>query len=245
MVLFLLLGATALRGQNLVDKDGHKTGPWKVEYPNGMTLYEANFQKGIPVGEMIRYYDNGVVRARMMFDSLEDESFTKLYYKNGKLAAEGWHVNKVKDSVWTYYSEFDGSVRIREPFQNGELHGVVRSYYSNGNVSEEVKWLQNEKNGSWKQYYENGSVRLESNYNKDSLNGRYELYYADSTLKVKGTYLDNRKNETWSFFDEKGSEVYYIEYLLGKAVDQEKYLQLMADSLKSYELIAIPEPFQQ
>lgn len=237
-------GAFALQGQNLLDEQGNKTGPWKVEYPNGKTLYEAEFQQGKPVGEMVRYYENGAVRARMMFDQDKDRSFTRLYYKNGKQAAEGWHVNRAKDSIWTYFSEFDGTVRIREPFQNGGLNGQVRSYYSKGGVSEEVRWTQNKKNGPWKQYYNNGSLRLKSKYENDLLNGPYEVFYADSTLKVKGTYLDNHKNETWIFFDETGSEVYSIEYLLGRAVNQKEYLQLMQDSLKRFELIAEPESIQ-
>ena len=50
----LLFVFIALQGQNLVDDQGRKTGHWIVEYPNGRTLYEADFVKGEPVGEMIR-----------------------------------------------------------------------------------------------------------------------------------------------------------------------------------------------
>ncbi len=241
LFLIVLAGVFTLQGQNLLDDQGRKTGHWKIENPSGTTLYEARFQEGKPVGEMIRYYENGAIRASLMFDSLEDKSFTRLFYKSGKQAAEGWHINKAKDSVWTYFSEFDGTVRIREPYQNGVLSGIVRSYYPGGLVSEEVNWLRNLKNGDWKQFYEDGSLRLACRYENDKLTGAYDLYYPDSTLKVKGAYLDNHKNDTWRFFGETGSEVYFIEYLLGKVVDQEKYLQIMADSLKRYELINEPE----
>jgi len=180
-MLFFLWGVAALQGQNQLDEQGRKTGPWKVNYPNSKTLYEAKFHEGRPVGEMIRYYESGAIRARMMFDSLEDRSFAKLYYKNGKQAAEGWYENKVKDSVWNYFSEFDGTVRIREPYWNGKLHGMVRSYYPSGQVSEEVSWLQNKKDGAWRQFYTDGSLRLESWYRDDMLHGSYELFYADNT----------------------------------------------------------------
>ncbi|MEN8230626.1 MAG: hypothetical protein ABFS38_20885 [Bacteroidota bacterium] len=244
-IIILIAGFASLHGQNQLDDQDRKTGPWKVEYPNGKTLYEANFKKGKPVGEMVRYYENGAVRARMMFDTLVDRSFTKLYYKNEKQAAEGWHVEKVKDSVWTYYSEFDGAVRIRETYQEGDLHGMVKSYYSSGVVSEEVGWQKNIKNGAWNQYYENGSLRLQCSYENNMLNGPYELFYADGTIKVRGTYLENRSNGTWSFFDESGSELYSIEYKNGRAVDQKKYMQIMQDSLKRFELISEPESIQQ
>lgn len=235
----LLTGAMLAPGQNLLDEQGRKTGPWREEFPNGRTLYEAHFQEGRPVGEMIRYYESGAVRARMMFDSLEDRSFTRLYYKTGKLAAKGWYVEKLKDSIWTYYSEYDGSIRIKEPYQHGEMHGIVRSYYPSGVVSEEVNWQHNKKDGAWKRFYEDGSLRLESRYENDLLNGTYEVYRSDSTLQVKGFYLDNLSHGTWSFYDEEGSETVSVEYQHGKAVDQEKYLQIMQDSLERY--LEIPE----
>lgn len=244
LIGFIALFALSLQGQNLLDDQGRKTGPWKVEYPNGKTLYEATFQKGIPVGEMVRYYENGGIRARMDFDSTEDRSFTTLYYKNGRQAAAGWYVQQLKDSVWTYYSEIDGTVRIREPYHHGNLHGKVQRYYPSGLPSEEVSWKMNNRNGPWVQYYEDGSRRLESQYENDTLNGPYEVFYADSTLKVRGRYLDNLNHGTWSFYDENGSEVYTIEYVKGKAVDQEKYDQLVQDSLNRFELIAEPESME-
>ncbi len=241
LLLILAAGANGLHGQNLVDEQGQKTGEWKVEYPGGNTLYEASFREGRPVGLMVRFYESGAVRARMMFDTIEDRSFTRLYYKNGKQAAEGWFVNKVKDSVWTYYSEIDGNVRIREPYLEGNLHGEARSFYPGGMVSEQVSWVQNIREGPWKQFYKDGSLRLYGRYENDILNGPYQLYYSDSVLKVRGVYLDNKSHGTWSYFDEAGEEMYAIEFLFGKAVEQEKYLQLMQDSLSRFEVIAEPE----
>lgn len=251
--ILLVTLAFALQGQhtldqqalNQVDSQGRKTGPWKVEYPNGKTLYEATFSEGLPVGEMIRYYDNGAVRARLMFDTLEDRSYARLFYVSGKQAAEGWYLNQEKDSVWTYYSEFDGSVRIREPYEKGLLNGTVFSYYSGGEVSEEVNWDMQRKQGDWKQYYSNGATRLHSFYRDDLLHGSYKIFYADGTLKISGEYLDNQSHGTWSYFDESGEEIYSLEYLSGRPVDQKKYNEWIQDSLSKYEVIAEPESDQQ
>jgi antitoxin component YwqK of YwqJK toxin-antitoxin module len=242
ILLFVFLGVT---GQNRLDEQGRKTGPWKVEYPDGNARYEATFKAGKPVGEMVRYYDNGAVQARMMFDSTGTRSFTILYYKNGSKAAEGWYLNQKKDSVWTYFSEFDGTVRIREPYQRGKLEGNVSRYYPTGEVSEEVAWKGNRKQGAWKQYYTDGSLRLESNYENDSLNGPYRVFYPDSTLKVSGTYLGNQSNGTWDYYDDQGSVAFSIEYEYGRAVDQEKYLQLMQDTLARFQNLPDPDTQEQ
>ncbi len=244
LFLFLIVALPGLC-QNQLDDQGLKTGPWKVEYPNGKTLYEATFVAGKPVGEMVRYYEKGGVRARMNFDTLQDKSYTYLYYAGGKEAAEGWHVEKMKDSVWTYYSQFDGSVRIREPYEKGRLQGIVTLYYANGKISEEVSWEGQLKQGAWRQYYNNGHVRLSSQYLDDQLYGPYKIFYSDGTPKVTGEYIHNKSNGTWTFFDESGEEVYALEYLSGQPKDQEKFNQWIQDSLSNYEIIAEPESIQQ
>jgi antitoxin component YwqK of YwqJK toxin-antitoxin module len=244
LFLFLIV-ALPLVGQNQLDDQGLKTGPWKVEYPNGRTLYEATFVAGKPVGEMIRYYDNGGVRARMMFDTTLDRSYTHLYYTGGKEAAEGWYVEQKKDSVWTYYSQFDGSVRIREPYEKGKLQGIVTLYYTGGAVSEKLAWEDHKKQGAWTQYYNTGHVRLRSHYADDLLSGSYEIFYSDGTPKVTGAYVQNKSNGIWTFYGESGEEVYALEYLSGIPVDQEKYNQWIQDSLSNYEIIVEPESIQQ
>lgn len=243
LFLFLII-ALPMAGQNQLDEQGRKTGPWKVDYPNGRTLYEATFLEGKPVGEMIRYYDNGGIRARMMFDSILDRSYTHLFYPGGKKAAEGWHVEQKKDSVWTYYSQFDGSIRIREPYVNGMLHGIVTLYYSSGEISEKVSWEEQKKQGAWIQYFNTGQVRLKSAFKDDQLSGPYEVFYPDGTLKVRGANVENKSNGTWTFYDETGEEVYALEYVAGKPLDQEKYDQWVQDTLSKYEILLEPESNQ-
>ena len=247
--ILILAGSTfccGLNGQNRLDEQGRKTGPWKVEYPNGKTRYEGTFRAGNPVGMLVRYYETGAVRARMLFDSTSTRSYASLYYRNGMPAAEGWYVEQEKDSVWTYYSESDGTLRIREPYQDGTLQGTVRRYYPGGAVSEEVSWVENRKSGPWKQYYEDGTLRLESGYEDNTLQGPYQVYYPDSTLKMEGYYQSGRSDGHWSYYDASGEVLYQIEYHNGVAVDQEKYLEMLQDSMLIFDPAtepAMPEDF--
>jgi antitoxin component YwqK of YwqJK toxin-antitoxin module len=241
---FFLAMALSLQGQNQVDEKGRKTGHWQVEYPNGKILYEADFVEGLPVGVMVRYYENGVVKARMRFDPGGKRSFTRLFFESGKPAAEGLYVDQVKDSVWTYFSELDGSVRIRESYSNGKLDGVTRRYYPSGEISEEVEWKQNVKEGPWNQYYENGVPRLSGHYKNGLLHGSYEVYFSNNAVKIKGTYVENRSHGTWSFYNEQGEEIYALEYVNGVPADMGKYESWIQDTLMKYENVAEPEPFQ-
>jgi antitoxin component YwqK of YwqJK toxin-antitoxin module len=235
-IAIMLSGGLALQGQNQLDGEGRKTGHWKVEYPNGNTRYVAEFFEGRPVGEMLRYYENGALQARMLFDQDGNRSYAYLYYPNRKAAAEGMYVDQQKDSIWTYYSEFDGSVRIRESYTEGSQHGTSQSYYPSGEVSEEVDWKQGVKDGAWTQYYKNGVKRLSGYYEKGMLQGSYEVYYSNGKLEISGSYLDNKSHGIWRFYDESGKEVYALEYVHGFPADIDKYDRWIQDSLiKKYE----------
>jgi antitoxin component YwqK of YwqJK toxin-antitoxin module len=242
----LMMGAVlTLPAQNQLDEQGRKYGHWKVDYPNGRTLYEAEFKEGRPVGTMTRYYENGAVRARMNFDSTGSRCFTQMLYPSGKKAAEGWYLDQQKDSVWTYYSPQDGSVRIREPYNMGKLQGKVRNYYPSGRVSEEIEWDNNVRQGEWNQYYNNGVPRLSSHYENDLLNGHYEVYFGNGKIKIRGEHLKGRINGTWSYFDEEGKELISHEFVNGIPVDREGYNQWVQDSLEKYQNISIPESLPQ
>ena len=244
ILITIFAGLVSLNGQNQLDEQGRKTGPWKAEYPNGKTLYEGSFLEGKPVGLMIRYYDSGAVRAKMNFDAGGGRSYAELYYKGGKKAAEGIYVGQDKDSVWTYYSEFDGAVRMRETYAGGKLHGASFRFYPSGEVSEEVHWDMNSREGPWIQYFEGGGIRLKSAYQNNLLNGSYEVYFTDKVLLMSGTYVDDRSDGTWSYFDENGELLYTLEYKNGRPVDEEKYMRLMQDTLLNYDTIEAPQPVQ-
>ncbi len=244
ILLVWMMGALGVSGQNQLDELGRKTGPWRVEYPNGNTLYEATFHEGRPVGLMTRYYDNNVIRAKMVFQADEDRSTAEMFYKSGKKAAIGMYVGQLKDSVWTYYSEYDGTVRIRESYQLGKLQGLSFRYYYTGGVSEVVNWEQNSREGPWNQYFEDGSIRLKGFYRNNMLNGPYEVYFSNNTLMMSGTYLDDQSNGTWNYYDDSGNLLYTLDYEKGSPVDREKYMKIMQDTLLKYDTILAPEPVQ-
>lgn len=244
ILIILLAGITVLNGQNQLDEQGRKTGQWKVDYPNGKTLYEGNFLEGKPVGQMIRYYENGAVRAKMNFDANSERSHAELYYKNGKIAAVGVYINQDKDSVWTYYSEYDGTLRMRETYEKGKLHGASYRYYPSGEVSEETNWQMNSREGPWIQYFEGGGIRLKGHYDNNLLNGSYDVYFTDKVLLMSGMYIDDRSEGTWTYYDENGELLYTLDFKNGRPVDEEKYLKLMQDTLIRNDTIEQPQPVQ-
>src|ERR1035437_3386097 len=114
---------------NQTDKQGLKQGFWKVKYPNGLVKYSAYFKNDKPAGLMKRYFEDGTIKAVMVFDATGIKAKTKLYYQDGPLAAEGNYVNSLKDSTWNYYSYYTKTLSNRENYVKGKKNGLSVSYY--------------------------------------------------------------------------------------------------------------------
>ena len=243
ILLLFLVPFTAFSysfGQNKFDSEGKKTGYWIVSYENGKTRYESAFIADKPVGMMKRYLENGTLSAEMMFDTIEDRCFARLYHENRKLAAEGWFAGQKKDSVWTYYSEQDGHVLIREPYKNGMIHGTALSYYPGGQVSERMDWVEDSKEGKWLLFYEDGGLRSEGNYSKGLREGKYTAFHTDSTLELSGIYKNNVADGDWKLFDEAGNLLFTYKYSNGKLLNESELLKRDDEVLN--KLQDIPDP---
>jgi antitoxin component YwqK of YwqJK toxin-antitoxin module len=153
------------------------------------------------------------------------------------------YVNQEKDSVWTYYSGFDGSVRMTENYREGSLHGIVSRYYPEGTVSESVRWEKNKRQGPWLQFYQNGNPRLEGYYEDDELHGPYKVWSPDSLLRISGQYTRNQTEGIWTYYDDDGNQLYDLEYRNGLPLDHEKHKLLLQDPLLRVDTATFDNPF--
>ncbi|UCH14259.1 MAG: toxin-antitoxin system YwqK family antitoxin, partial [Bacteroidales bacterium] len=206
---------------NNIDKNGLKQGFWKKYYPNGKINYSGFFKDNKPVGTMKRYFESGNLKAIMNFDSTGTFSETKLFYEDGQLAAEGYYYNAAKDSLWKYYSYYEGTLISDEMYRKGVKHGMSHKYYTNGYITEKTEWKDNNKCGVWEQYYENRSPRLKGSYLKGKLSGAFIVYYPNGDLQVKGHYKDGKRHGRWIFYN-KGNKVdFEVNFINGKAENEE------------------------
>jgi antitoxin component YwqK of YwqJK toxin-antitoxin module len=231
---------------NKVDENGLKQGFWKKYYPSGNLNYSGFFKDNKPVGILKRYYESGNLKAIMNFDSTGTYAETKLYYEDGQLAAEGYYYNSLKDSLWKYYSYYEGSVISDEIFEKGIKNGMSHKYYPNGNITEKTEWKDNIKNGIWEQYYEDGSVRLKSAYNNGRLSGDFIVYYPNGSIHIKGHYLEGKRHGKWVFYDDENNVNLEMNFIYGDAENEEaltrkqqEYFQQMDKNIGRFK---DPEP---
>jgi antitoxin component YwqK of YwqJK toxin-antitoxin module len=231
---------------NKVDEKGLKYGLWKKCYPNGNLNYSGFFRDDKPVGILRRYYESGCIKAIMNFDTTGTFAETKLYYEDGQLAAEGYYYNSLKDSIWKYYSYYEGTVISDEKYKKGMKNGIAHKYYPNGNITEKTEWKDNIKNGVWEQFYEDGSIRLKALYNKDKLSGDFIVYNPDGSMQIKGHYQEGMRHGKWIFFNEEANVDFEVNFVYGRAENEEaltrRQLEYFQEMDKNIGKFKDPEP---
>ena len=195
-----------LSGQdvNKVDAQGRKQGNWRSMDEEGILKFEGAFVDNIPVGTFTYYYPDGKVKAISKMQEQGKRSQTKIFHANGRLMGEGNYLEKVKDSSWNYYSDFDGVRVSSEYYIKGKLDSTVINYYPKGGVAEEIPYSMGLKDGVWKQYFTDGKLKLKATFVNDKLEGQMLVYYMNGIPEVSGIYKNNLKNGPWIYFTEKG-----------------------------------------
>jgi antitoxin component YwqK of YwqJK toxin-antitoxin module len=207
---------------NQTDARNLKQGWWKKMYPNGKLMYKGYFKDNKPVGEMRRYYETGELKAKLLYDANGTYTHAKLLYADGQIAAEGWFCNSLKDSTWLYYSYYNHSLTAREVFAKGLRNGLMQHFYANGNLSEELTWVNNKKEGTWSQYFSNEVLKLKGFYSEGKLQGDFLVNYETGKPYLKGSYKNDLREGKWVFFTEDGAVDRELMYDKGKTPNEDK-----------------------
>jgi antitoxin component YwqK of YwqJK toxin-antitoxin module len=218
---------TSIRAQtdtifNQTDASNQKQGYWKRSYPNGKLMYKGFFNNNKPVGEMRRYFESGALKAILNYDSKGEYARARLFYEDGQLAAAGKFFNSLKDSTWVYYSYYDRSVTTRESYLKGIRHGMMINYYSNGDISEKIEWTNDKKSGIWEQYFKGNMLKLKASYIDNKLEGAFIVNHVNSKPYLQGRYMNDKREGKWIFYKDDGTLETVLEYLHGKAANEDK-----------------------
>lgn len=209
-------------------------------YPDGSVRYKGYFLNNEPVGEMLRYYPDGKLQAKMEYKG--DTVKALLYSKDGAYTSSGMYVNKLKDGVWKYRK--GEHLLIQESYRNNILEGARVVYFTSGKTAESQVWDKGKPEGEWSQYYKDGQLRLQSSYKVGKLNGLVRRYGPEGNLRATGEYRNDRKEGKWLFYDEQGKllkEKVYHKGIAEGALEEE-----MEESRRLDELVRsgtkIPDP---
>lgn len=210
---------------NYMDANGKKQGHWIQKYANGKIKFEGYFKNDIPIGQVKKYHDNGVLKYDMYY-SPNDYNKVKvsMFDVDGNLSARGIYYAKKKDSTWTYYGNGDKEI-MEENYNHGKLDGKSVIYWQT-QLSQpmEIKyWKDSLKHGDWLWFYENGQIRQKAKFIEDKLNGEFSVYLSDGKPHITGAYKNNVRDGKWVYYKEDGTIKITIEYSNGKILNEDEF----------------------
>lgn len=183
---------------NSLDSNGKKQGYWELKYKNGNYKYQGNFEEGIPVGKMKRFYQTGILKANMFFSDNGENVKCKLYNDKGQLGAEGNYLKSKKQGLWIIYDS-KKNIKAKENYLNDERNGECQYFYSNGTPSFKINYSKGKKDGLYERFYENGNTLSEVNYKEGKLHGFYNAFYANGKLEIAGAFNKDIKYGEWIY----------------------------------------------
>ncbi|WP_025743000.1 toxin-antitoxin system YwqK family antitoxin [Aquimarina pacifica] len=188
---------------NAFDAEGKRHGKWQKKYENSDQLrYEGTFEHGKEVGEFKFYKPtNGEFPTAIKFYSKDTDTVKVKYFtKKGRVISQGQLINKDRVGTWQYYHNEDNKIMMIEQYQSGKLHGYQRTYFKNGQITEDTPYYNGNKHGKSIMYSDTGVVLKEFIYEHGQLHGLTKYYDTDGTLMIEGKYKRDRKDSIWNYY---------------------------------------------
>ncbi|MCR6578946.1 toxin-antitoxin system YwqK family antitoxin [Campylobacter insulaenigrae] len=110
---------------------------------------------------------------------------------------------KVNQSQYT-----NGNLKEEIPYNSqSRIHGVKRTFFSNGQLQSEEEYKDGKKEGFVKQYFENGQLQLEAQTKNNQYDGQFKSYYDDGKIEVEGTYKNGKYIGAYKLYASNGNIV--------------------------------------
>jgi len=107
------------------------------------------------------------------------------YYMNGTKQMEGFSSNKVVNEE--------------------EFHGLIKYYFEDETLYQEVNYITGKIDGVRKIYYESGNLKSKRSYEKGNLEGAFVAYYETGETLEKGSYKNHLKEGLWRVLNKNGT----------------------------------------
>ena len=168
------------------------------------TFWKGSSYKGNPEGYFEVLREDGSLF--MTINELNNMTHGKrtIFDINGKIFEEKLFVEGkyLGFGIQNNFEE-EGFNRI-EMYDEAESTGIIRGYYSDGEIYFEEEYLNGEKVGVWKEWYQNGNLKWERGYNV-ILDGVYNEYYENGNPKELGNFKENMRTGDWKEYDSNGN----------------------------------------
>jgi uncharacterized protein len=123
------------------------------------------------------------------------------YDENGDFDEEGTYKDNERDGEWV--SLYDGILYARKSYQDGALEGKYISYNSDGGVSVEKTYVNDELTFEKFYLHTNGQLSSEGHFGDDFTN--YKSYNEKGLLTSESYFVDGERDGRWVEYDDEGN----------------------------------------
>ena len=118
--------------------------------------------------------------------------------------------NLYTGTSFDYYP--DSVVHTAIELKDGQLDGITKIYFDNGQLEEIRSYSMGKMNGKWEKWNRQNVKVGEANYKDHLKDGKWFIWDDNGVLRYDMTYSEGKKTGTWFMYDEKGSLIDKKEY---------------------------------
>lgn len=201
----------------------YRSGSTKDEYYYRNGQLQGLLKYYSPEGKLysLDKYNEGVPVSLIYYDSLGNVT-TRSELPNGT----GTHIQKRADGTVTikrewlcgkenadYKSSYDTDLPDQQiAIKNGEFNGLTRTYHSNGQLSGEGHYKDNEMDSLWTWYDPFGNVIGKGWYKNGKLHGKNIDLYANGQVESECNYVKGERHGACTYYAPDGSLQYQKTY---------------------------------
>ena len=107
----------------------------------------------------------------------------------------------------TYFASCGGGT---EP-SSGDDDGMQRTYWDNGKLKSECRYVDGKLDGAYKTWYDNGQVFQDGQYADGMMDGSWLVFYPDGQLAARAQYNKGVGKQTG--YNEEGCKIFEVTWL--------------------------------
>ena len=226
IIVFSILFSFPSEAQDTINRSdqwGKKQGFWRKVDSLGQKIYEGQFRDGIPYGEFLYYYPSGSIKTRSIISDQGKVARVITCFPNGKKMASGIYIQEKRDSIWQFFSDYDGSLVSEERYSAGIKQGISNTFYPDGILAETVSWVNGKREGIWEQYFTDGKIKLRGNFKEDEKEGPFLIFFLNGKTMLSGQYRHGHQHGLWIFYSETGKILKKETFENGKLLKTEEF----------------------
>ena len=118
----------------------------------------------------------------------------------------------------TYWD--NGQLKSEMRYVDGKLDGPYKTWYDNGQVFQDGQYADGMMDGSWLIFYPQGQLAARAQYEKGT--GKQTCYNEEGCMIMEVSYVDNLKHGKEIRYAFDGAVLQVVEYERGKIVSENK-----------------------